>query len=126
MNLHEQLAAMIEEQKRTNELLSQLVGGKAADASTEKTSSSRTQKQTSSKTAPKDEKPAITVEQATDAAMALKDAHGTAVVKAILQECKVAKLAEMTDAQAPSVYKLCIEKKDELDNNAKEALEDDI
>lgn len=127
MNLHEQLDVLIAEQKRTNELLAQLAGGavKAADAGADK-APAKTSAKTSSKAAAKEEKPAITIEQAYDAAMALKDTHGTAVVKAILVECKVPKLAEMTEAQAPAVYKACVEKKDELDRVAQEALEDDI
>lgn len=127
MNLHEQLDVLIAEQKRTNELLAQLAGGavKAADAAADK-APAKTGAKNSSKAAAKEEKPAITIEQAYDAAMALKDTHGTAVVKAILVECKVPKLAEMTEAQAPAVYKACVEKKDELDRVAQEALEDDI
>lgn len=128
MNLHEQLDVLIAEQKRTNELLAQLAGGavKAADAGADKAPAKTSAKTSSKAAAAKEEKPAITIEQAYDAAMALKDTHGTAVVKAILVECKVPKLAEMTEAQAPAVYKACVEKKDELDRVAQEALEDDI
>jgi hypothetical protein len=125
MNLHEQLDTLIAEQQKTNELLAQIAGG-AAPAKTAaagaKTAASKT---AASKTAAADKKPEITIQQATDACTALRDAHGTAVVKAIFAKHKVAKMAEMTEAQAPKVYADCLAKQAELDGGAAEEEEDD-
>ena len=117
MNLHEQLDTLIAAQNRTNELLEALAGsgGKTAGDTAAKTGA---------KTTAAKKEPAVTVEQARDAAIELKEAHGATVVKEILTANGVAKLAEMKDDQAEPVYKACIAKKDELDN-AGEA-EDDI
>ena len=126
MNLHEQLDTLIAAQNRTNELLEALAGsgGKTAGDTAAKTGAKTTAAKTGAKTTAAKKEPAVTVEQARDAAIELKEAHGATVVKEILTANGVAKLAEMKDDQAEPVYKACIAKKDELDN-AGEA-EDDI
>lgn len=112
MNLHDQLDQLIKEQQRTNELLEAMTGGesKSESGSSTKTTTSRRRKAPA-----KDKEPEITKQQANDAAISLKDAHGVTVVKEILKANGVDKLANMTDAQAPGVYKECLAKKEELD-----------
>lgn len=128
MNLHEQLDTLIAEQQKTNELLAVIAAaGGAATAKTAAAAKTSTAK-AGAKTAAADKKPEITIQQATDACTALRDAHGTAVVKAIFAKHKVAKMAEMTEAQAPKVYADCLAKQAELDGGAaeEEEEEDDI
>ena len=127
MNLHEQLDTLIAAQNRTNELLEALagLGGKTAGDTAAKTTGAKTSAAKSgAKTTAAKKEPAVTVEQARDAAIELKELHGATVVKEILTANGVAKLAEMKEDQAEPVYKACIAKKEELDN-AGEA-EDDI
>lgn len=124
MNTYDLLGAILEESKKTNELLALMAGngGAATTTSAGKTPAKRTAAKKPAAT----KEPEVTKAEANDAAIALKDAHGVAVVKEILKANGVAKLAEMTDAQAPGVHKDCLAKQAELDAGAEESEEDDI
>lgn len=125
-NIHEQLDQLIAAQNKTNELLQLFISGGNTSAAKTETKEETKSSKSKSKSKAKEEKkaPAVSVQEANDAAIALKDAHGVAVVKEILSANGVAKLAQMKEDQAEGVYKACLAKQAELDDDAGE--DDDI
>lgn len=105
------LENILAEQVKTNELLGKLLAGgtstKVADTKSEaadKTAEKPAAKTAASKTASK--KPAVTVDQATQAIQKLRDAKGVDAAKLALKVSGTQlKLADVSDANAEVVFK---------------------
>lgn len=104
------LENILAEQVKTNELLGKLLAGgtstKAADAKSE--AADKTAEKPAAKPAAKTaaKKPAVTVDQATQAIQKLRDAKGVEAAKSALKVSGTQlKLADVSDANAEVVFK---------------------